>query len=46
MNQEVESDKAANKVYRKISEEGLNLEPLCDEVIGNCYLYMTRIGVS
>jgi len=33
MDQEVESDKAANKVYRKISEEGLNLEPLCDELV-------------
>jgi len=44
--QEVEPNKAANKVYRKISEVDLNLEPLCDEVIGNCYLYMTRIGVS
>jgi hypothetical protein len=39
--QEVEPNKAANKVYRKISEEDLNLEPLCDEVIGNCYFCMT-----
>ncbi|XP_025813466.1 twinkle homolog protein, chloroplastic/mitochondrial-like isoform X2 [Panicum hallii] len=31
--QEVEPNKAANKVYRKISEEDLNLEPLCDELV-------------
>jgi len=37
--QEVESKKTANKVYRKVIEEDLNLEPLCDEVINYCYLY-------
>ncbi|AQK81536.1 Twinkle homolog protein chloroplastic/mitochondrial [Zea mays] len=31
--QEVEAKKAANKVYRKISDEDLNLEPLCDELV-------------
>nr|CAB3468714.1 unnamed protein product [Digitaria exilis] len=30
--QEVEASKAAKKVYRKIREEDLNLEPLCDEI--------------
>ncbi|KAF8687316.1 hypothetical protein HU200_042999 [Digitaria exilis] len=30
--QEVEASKAAKKVYRKIREEDLNLEPLCDEL--------------
>lgn len=41
--QEVEAKKAANKVYRKISEEDLNLEPLCDEVIKYCYLNQNGI---
>ncbi|OEL15708.1 Twinkle-like protein, chloroplastic/mitochondrial [Dichanthelium oligosanthes] len=36
--QEVEAKKAANKVYRKINEEDLNLEPLCDEVINDLLL--------
>jgi len=31
--QEVKAKKTANKVYRKVSEKDLNLEPLCDEVI-------------
>ncbi|CAL5039912.1 unnamed protein product [Urochloa decumbens] len=31
--QEVNGNKAGNKVYRKISEEDLNLEPLCDELV-------------
>ncbi|XP_062178421.1 twinkle homolog protein, chloroplastic/mitochondrial-like [Phragmites australis] len=31
--QEVEANNAANMVYRKLSEEDLNLEPLCDELI-------------
>jgi len=31
--QEVEAKKTANKVYWKVIEEDLNLEPLCDEVI-------------
>ncbi|KAG0515581.1 hypothetical protein BDA96_10G290700 [Sorghum bicolor] len=31
--QEVESKKTANKVYRKVIEEDLNLEPLCDELV-------------
>ncbi|KAL6603143.1 hypothetical protein ACP70R_043504 [Stipagrostis hirtigluma subsp. patula] len=31
--QESEANKAANKIYRKPTEEELNLEPLCDELI-------------
>jgi twinkle protein len=35
--QDGEANLAVNKVYRKICEEDLHLEPLCDEV-RNCFL--------
>jgi hypothetical protein len=35
--QGVKANKAMQKVYRKICEEDLHLEPLCDEVINNCF---------
>jgi twinkle protein len=41
--QEVKAKKTANKVYRKVSEEDLNLEPLCEEVVNCCYLYQRGV---
>ncbi|XP_066382565.1 uncharacterized protein [Miscanthus floridulus] len=44
--QEVKAKKTANKVYRKVSEKDLNLEPLCEEVSKSTFDLMEALDAK